>query len=160
MVLYFVQSIQSMVILTAILRNDELQRSMNENWNYVAPITFLYDASNYPDLSEDTRDQISRQIRGFYFGQDKIGPERSTNLTNVYSDRHFNHGVTKTAILQAKYSPVYPYIFTYMGEYTYLQLYFGNIISEPIGVCHGECQKKFFFSVRKGQNALFLPCRR
>jgi hypothetical protein len=105
---------------------------MNEDWNTVAPITLLYDRTPNADQSDLT--DISRTIRGFYFGQQRIDSSTLKNLTHLYSDRFFNHGVKQAALLQAKYIPVYAGIFGFHGDWSILNLFFGDAFKEPIGV--------------------------
>lgn len=112
------------------MKNPELQRNMNEDWNTVAPITLLYDHHAPPEQLVD----ISRRIRGYYFGGGTIGRETFKNLTNLYSDRYFNHGVKKAALLMAKWTPVYPFILGFQGEWSILNLYYGDVYKEPLGV--------------------------
>ncbi|CAL8075222.1 unnamed protein product [Orchesella dallaii] len=128
-----------------VLKNAELQRNMNEDWNYVAPITLYYDKRYIP---EEERNQISRTIRGFYFGGRKVEPNSATNLTNLYSDRLFNWGTRTAAMLQAKLSPVYPYIFGFIGDFTMLQLYYKDLFQGPVAATHGDDLQYFFNSTR------------
>lgn len=120
----------------AISKNPELQRNMNEDWNSVAPITFVYDFR--PFLSFDEVSQLSRTIRGFYFGGRTIDSSSLQNLTNIYSDRYFNYGVKKASLLQAKFTPVYPFILGFHGDWSILNLYFGDAFKKPLGVSHGD----------------------
>ncbi|ODN05451.1 Esterase E4 [Orchesella cincta] len=128
-----------------ILQKPELQRNMNEDWNYIAPITLYYDKRYIPD---EERNQISRTIRGFYFGGRKVEPNSSRNLTNLYSDRLFNWGTRTAALLQAKFAPVYTYIFGYIGDFTMLQLYYKDLFQGPIAATHGDDLQYFFNSTR------------
>lgn len=104
---------------------------MNQDWNYVAPITLYYDNQYIPN---EERNQISRTIRGFYFGDRKIETDTSRNLTNMYSDRLFNWGTRTTALLQSKFVPVYTYILGFLGDFSMLQIFYKDLFRGPIGM--------------------------
>lgn len=76
---------------------------------------------------------VSNQIRAYYFGSKEIGKDTAVNLTNLYSDRWFNHATRTAAILHAKKNeavPVYLYLFSYKGRESHLK--FLNI-TEKLG---------------------------
>lgn len=83
------------------------------DWHRIAPVTFMYkETALEPDA-------ISNQIKAYYFGTKDIGNDTATNLTNLYSDRYFNHGIRTSALLHAKTNeavPIYLYMFTYKGQ--------------------------------------------
>jgi len=112
---------------------------MNQNWTHVAPITFYYDDDYSEHLSPIRRKKISQAVRTFYFGDRQVNHDSSADLTHLYSDRLFIHGVVKTARYHSKFAPVYPYVFKYKPEdgFTYLKIYFEDAVKKPLGVCHG-----------------------
>ena len=91
---------------------------MNAEWNRIAPITLIY-GDTLPTPMQ--RDHVSEKIRSFYFGNKMIGPETRENLTNLYSDRYFVHGVQTAAFNFAKHIPVYPFHFSYQGAQSNLK---------------------------------------
>jgi carboxylesterase type B len=100
----------------------------------------LYDEDEIT-MSDEDRDMFSDKIRKFYFGQEVISKENRRNLTNLYTDRYFIHGVKETILLHAKKSPVYPYIFTFQGDFSFLSFFGVNDIK---GVTHGDDTQYFF----------------
>lgn len=119
-----------------ILQSKELQRSINLDWNYVSPVTFYYDNRNIPS---EKRDQISRTLRGYYFGSRKVEASTSRNLTNLYSDRLFVWGTRTAALLMAKFIPVYTYVFGFFGEYSMIQTFYSETFQGPIGNLTIKC---------------------
>lgn len=113
---------------------------MNADWHRIAPLSFTYrDTALEPDA-------VSNQIQAFYFGSKKIGNSTAHNLTNLYSDRLFNHGTRTTALLHGKYNeavPIYLYIVGYKGEQTHLK--FLNI-HENLGIDSSFKISSFFLS--------------
>jgi len=77
---------------------------MNEDWDRVAPITFQF--ANIPEF-QDRPLQIAQKLQEFYFEYKEINLEREANLTNLYTDSWFLHGVTQSALNMAKVMPVY-----------------------------------------------------
>src|SRR5689334_16738033 len=91
----------------SILVDAQLVAEMNVDWHRIAPLSFTFrDTAAEPDA-------VSNQIRAFYFSGSKvIGNETAGNLTNLYSDRLFNHGTRTTAVLHGKQNeavPIYLY---------------------------------------------------
>lgn len=69
-----------------------------------------------------------------------MGEETRQQLTNVYSDRLFNHGVRKCAVLMAEHIPVYVYQFAHnRGDYSIVK-WFG--IDKILGAFVDADQKK------------------
>jgi carboxylesterase type B len=118
-----------------VFQNPELLQDINENWRKVLPITLEYDEF-YTNFTRHHKLEVSMKIRKFYFQERPINEETRQQLTNVYSDRFFNHGVRKGALLMAKHTPVYMYMFAHnRGDYSILKFYG---IEEVQGVSHAE----------------------
>lgn len=62
---------------TAVLANAYLLGDLNDEFNRLAPISLLYDK-----LSKNV-DDITRKIRGFYFGNGPITSDSKSAVTNV-----------------------------------------------------------------------------
>lgn len=56
----------------------------------------------------------------------------SRNLTNLYSDRLYNWGTRTTALLMAKFVPVYTYTFGFLGDFSMLQLFYRDLFRGPL----------------------------
>jgi len=85
---------------------------LNNNWNKVAPITLQY-TSTARDM-----DLVSGRIKQFYFPTGNIS---LSSLTKLYSDRYFFQCTSKSASFWAQQgAAVYPYIFSYQGNFTIL----------------------------------------
>lgn len=98
-------------------------RDLNENWNNVLPITLEYDEL-YTNYTISQQLQISKKIRKFYVQDRAIEENSRQQLTNMYSDRFFNHGVRKNALLMAEYVPVYVYQFAHnRGDFSGVQFF-------------------------------------
>jgi hypothetical protein len=83
-------------------------RELNENWNKIAPLTFMFEGN----IPKSKWNDASEEIRTFYFGS-KNGELNVDDLEILYTDRLFLHG-TRTAVLHlAKETTVYPYIFNH-----------------------------------------------
>lgn len=96
----------------AFMKNEKLLKDLNENWFRRAPHYFLYDDSK---VGQEAKDLISKRIKKFYFGDEPISQNNFENLTNLYSDSYFIHGVRNTALLHGSHAPVYPVVLAYEG---------------------------------------------
>lgn len=100
-----------------------MTQDLNEDWKNVLPITLEYDEL-YTKLTVDEQLAVSQKIRKFYFQDRNISEETRQELTNVYSDRLFNHGVSKNALLMAAHVPVYIYQFAHnRGDYSIVKFF-------------------------------------
>jgi hypothetical protein len=111
-----------------------LTQQLDSDFETFAPITF-----NYKRLFDpQTLNEISRQVREFYFGSKPINRASLTNLTNLYSDVNFVVGVWKFALEHATEQPVYPYVLSFEdaeSSYSITKLFTGS--DEKYGVAHG-----------------------
>ncbi|CAG7830066.1 unnamed protein product, partial [Allacma fusca] len=121
-----------------ILMNEKALGELNTEFNKWIPISLMYE-DILPHVGQ--RDHVSQQIKSFYFGNKMIGADTRENLTNMYSDRFFVHGVQTAAFNFAKYASVYPFLVTYTGANSNLKL-FG--IGEVKGVAHSDDLQYFF----------------
>lgn len=94
------------------MKEESLRTMINENWLEMAPTIFLYDDPKYP---KPTKDKISTRISKYYFNLKNVSIDTFQNLTNVFSDSTFIHGVRNAALLHAKYAPVYAGVLAYRG---------------------------------------------
>jgi len=81
---------------------------------------------------------VSNQIRAFYFRSKPIDKDTAGNLTNLYSDRLFNHGTRTSALLHGKYNeavPLYLFVVGYRGKESHMK--FLNF-TENVGVSEGD----------------------
>jgi len=72
-------------------------------------------------LQYERNDKISNKIQQFYFEKLLANATREDflrNLTNLFSDRHFNQPLTRTARLYSKHAPLYLYHFNYSGFFS------------------------------------------
>lgn len=87
------------------------------------PISLQFDKL-YTNLTTVQQLDVSNKIREFYFGNREISEETRQQLTNMYSDRLFNHGVRACALLMAEHVPVFTYQFAHnRGDYSIMKLY-------------------------------------
>ncbi|OXA36781.1 Venom carboxylesterase-6 [Folsomia candida] len=116
----------------SVLADKQLIAEMNVDWHRIAPLAYTYrDTALEPDA-------VSNQIRAFYFGSKAIGNETATNLTNLYSDRLFNHGMRSALLLHGKNNeavPLYLYTVAYQGAQSHLKFLH---IEEKLGVSEGD----------------------
>ncbi len=102
----------------SVLIDPQLIAEMNQDWHRISPLAYTYrDTALEPDA-------VSNQIRAFYFGSKSIGNNTATNLTNLYSDRLFNHGTRTSALLHGKNNeavPLYLYTVAYRGSQSHMK---------------------------------------
>lgn len=82
----------------------------NDNFDKVAPLSMLY----YGSASDP--DEVTRKIRNFYFGDNKITSDSWVNITNAHTDSWFTAGVFEKADKHS--GPVQFYFFDYLGDVT------------------------------------------
>ena len=125
---------------TAVLRNATVLNQLNQQFNRIAPITLVYDED--PAIHPSRWPDISNKIRNFYFPNNaEIDNHTKQALIDMYSDRWFVHGIEEEALNLARYVNVYPYILSYTGASSVLEVYG---IKEALGVAHGDDIQYFF----------------
>jgi len=92
------------------VRNEELLKSLNDEFERVAPITFGYEI---PRKLKLPKDQVTKEILKFYFDGDPITPAREMNLTNLYTDAWYAHSIKTTAHILGAQTSVYVGIFSH-----------------------------------------------
>lgn len=106
-----------------IFEHPKLLQELNEDWEKVLPISLQFDRV-YTNFTDEQLLATSKKIRKYYFNDQPIAENNRQQLTNAYSDRLFNHGVRKCAVLIAEHSPVYLYQFAHnRGDYSILKLF-------------------------------------
>ncbi len=89
----------------------------------MSPVTLQFDKL-YTNFTHEQQLDVALKVREFYFNGRAILEETRQQLTNMYSDRLFNHGVRKSAVSMAQYTPVYLYQFTYnRGDFSIIKWY-------------------------------------
>jgi len=129
-------------LFLGILVEPSLLQDLSLDWHRIAPVTLMYkDTALEPDA-------VSNQIKAYYFGTKDIGNDTSANLTNLYSDRYFNHGIRSSALMHVQKNeaiPVYLYMFSYRGTQSHLK--FAGI-KENLGVSEGD-DLRFLFNTQR-----------
>ncbi|XP_068985006.1 uncharacterized protein [Bombus flavifrons] len=121
----------------ATLRGNSLYPELNDNWNTLAPIIFMYERntsrSNY----------VSRELRKFYFNDQPINSASYRKLGDIYGDAITKFPMYRAIKLFATYSklPVYFYKFSFQGRYSFYMLN----ATTPYGVCHHDDLQYLFF---------------
>jgi len=76
--------------------------------------------------------EIAQKIRKFYFDNQEISLELEEALTDLYSDVWFNYAGHETALLLAKYTPVYAGLISHRRkDFNILSAFLG--IKDPRG---------------------------
>ena len=121
----------------AIMSNEVLVNDLNENWNTIAPITFMYENL----FSNEDLNSVSEKVKTFYFDGKPVSQLTFQNLTNLYSDVVFVNGIINDVLLLAKEVDTYLYILKFIGEFS-CSSYFGT--TEIFGTAHGDDLQYFF----------------
>ncbi|XP_056638295.1 juvenile hormone esterase-like [Diorhabda sublineata] len=116
-----------------VLDNDTLTQEMNNDFDRIAPISFLYERNT--DFSK----YVSKNLRKFYFQDKKIVKSQEQALKDLYEDSIVGFQAHRAAKLIAQYNtkPVYYYRFSYRGSYSHLYLP-GTNDTVPYGVVHHD----------------------
>lgn len=117
--------------------NGSLYRELNDNWDTLAPIIFMYERDTPRSR------YITRELRKFYFGDQPISLATNQQLAEVYADSVVIFPVYRAAKLFASKSsaPVYFYKFTYQGRKSF---YMFNDTT-PSGVAHHDDMQYIFY---------------
>ena len=105
-----------------ITRNRNVVSRISRDWKNVAPILLNYDENRW---------EVADRVREFYLPRTFYGwISTSTNFnryfqefTNLFSDRLYNTAAHVSIREHAKYAPVYAYYFSYVGEFTFYNLF-------------------------------------
>lgn len=160
-----------MFLFTVVLSTPGGADAMNNNWDAVARTAFSIDKPSY---SEASKLWATRKLREHYFGSQLVGMDTLLNLANLYSDAGFIYGAKKTALLHAKYAPVYTTMLGFKGIWSVSFEYgFTEIISKHsnkhfmwIGhtrqLCFNCFQSSkihmFYFTFRHDSRRYYISC--
>ncbi|KAF5306932.1 hypothetical protein FQA39_LY00162 [Lamprigera yunnana] len=114
-----------------ILVNPEVLKVMNEEFDRVAPISFLYERNT-------TKSKIiSRELRKAFLGDGPIDNSSFTGLGYLYADGLVGFGVNRGVqlISDQNTANTYYYLFSYKGRYSYVYRPNTNI---PYGTIHQD----------------------
>jgi len=127
-VIYLQQYLIQELIL-AILQSPSLLTAFNENFDSLAPICFLYNASS-PRVQN-----ISQELRQHYFGDQPINTNSSLeSLATLFSDALTGFGIHRFVHLAARTTKVYYYRFAYQGGRSHIHY----PEDAPYGVVHHD----------------------
>ncbi|XP_060661205.1 carboxylic ester hydrolase [Drosophila nasuta] len=113
----------------SILQSPSLLTAFNEKFDSLAPICFLYNASN------PRAQNISHELRQQYFGQELISANSSlTSLASLFSDALTGFSVHRFVHLAARTTKVYYYRFSYQGTRSHIHY----PEDAPYGVVHHD----------------------
>ncbi|CAL8125463.1 unnamed protein product [Orchesella dallaii] len=105
----------STLFAASVYEKEETLQQLNEEWNQVAPKTFMYEG-HFPDKDLP---EISQKIKKFYFGSDPISLENKQSLADLYSDTWFLLQSLAVADEMSRVGmSVYPYLFSYWGSWS------------------------------------------
>lgn len=107
------------------LRTSKLINEMENNFNKIAPISFMYERNSTKSS------EISTEFRKKYFQEKSID---FTGLSHIYSDGIIGFSVDRFVRLVSKYTKVYYYRFSYLGRYSHV--YYPD--KKPYGVAHHD----------------------
>ncbi|XP_050361436.1 juvenile hormone esterase-like [Nymphalis io] len=99
------------------------------SFDTIAPVTFYYDNSPYPDT-------ITMKLREKYLGDDVEATKQG--IPKIYTDSYFAYPAVESVEQALNYSksPVYLYELTYRGANSFSQI-FGDPVGD-YGVCHAD----------------------
>ncbi|XP_032456548.1 uncharacterized protein LOC100116956 [Nasonia vitripennis] len=111
--------------------NNSMFDDLNEEWDRLAPINFLYERGT------NRSKEISRKLKEHYLHGKPVGVENSEGLARLFADGVIGYSVHRLVNLLAEASeqPVYYYKFTYQGPYSHVTW---NDTKKPYGVVHHD----------------------
>ncbi|KAB0794136.1 hypothetical protein PPYR_13756 [Photinus pyralis] len=124
-----------------LLDNATWLREMDENFEKIAPIEFIYETD-----TENSK-HISRELRKFYLGDGPLTEKSLPQIGKLYADGVIGFGVNRAAkLLAAKNSePTYYYKFSYEGRYSF---HYKPNTTTPEGVVHHDDLQYIFYISR------------
>nr|CAI5851532.1 unnamed protein product [Callosobruchus analis] len=116
-----------------VVKNETLTKAMNEHWEEIAPIAFVYERGT------DHSIKVSKAIRKFYLDDKPVDKGQVGNLAKIYTDALESFPINRAAKLLAHYSkePVYYYRFSFTGRYSHFYLPDTNN-TVPHGAAHHD----------------------
>lgn len=126
-----------------VLGKDSYLQELNNNFEKVAPIAFLYERDT------DNSKTISKALKSFYLKDKPVDKSSLTGLAQLYADGIIGFGVNRAAKLIAEKSsePVYYYRFSYQGRFSLFYTPESNNTA-PYGVVHAD-DLIYLFYVKK-----------
>ncbi|XP_043269298.1 uncharacterized protein [Venturia canescens] len=118
--------------------NDSTFRDLDQNWEEIAPISFLYER-NTPRSK-----RISQRLRDYYFKGQPISLETVKGHARCYADSIVGFPIHRLVHLVAAVSkkPVYYYRFVYEGRYSFAKW---SDTQKPYGVGHHDDLQYLFY---------------
>ncbi|XP_056638299.1 juvenile hormone esterase-like [Diorhabda sublineata] len=116
-----------------VIHNQTLTKHMNEEFEKIAPIAFLYERET--DFSKT----VSKTLKTYYLNDKPVDNTQLAKLTQLYSDALTGFGVNRAVKLFAEYSnsSVYYYQFNYQGRYSHFYTPESNN-TVPYGIVHHD----------------------
>ncbi|KAL9703203.1 hypothetical protein quinque_006721 [Culex quinquefasciatus] len=112
------------------LRNESLRMELDEGFEALAPVLFLYERGT----KESTRE--SAALRDRFLGNESLSLERSLEgLSQLFADSLIGFAMHRFVQLAARHTTVYQYKFSYVGRYSFF--YHPNATT-PYGVVHHD----------------------
>lgn len=74
--IYLILIVKQMTSFLAVLNNTEWRNDIEENFNHIAPLAFMY-------KNHSNSDNISQELRKFYFRNESISENNMKDLGNV-----------------------------------------------------------------------------
>ncbi|XP_066262073.1 juvenile hormone esterase-like [Euwallacea similis] len=116
-----------------VIYNETLLKQLNEKWEEVAPIAFLYERNT--DLSKT----VSKSIRKYYLDDKPVNKSLLSKLGEIYADSTVGFGVNRAVklISEKNNASTFYYKFSYQGRYSYFYTPDSNN-TKPYGVAHHD----------------------
>jgi carboxylesterase type B len=113
--------------ITAMVRNRTANREINKNWDYWIPIVFRF-------VDEPNKVEIAQKIREFYFGNvsTEINEKNLPTLVEFMTDRTFNEGLSHALKLHKGQHPIYPYLYSYQGQFSFGRIMMNMNFNVPV----------------------------
>ncbi|CAH1963415.1 unnamed protein product [Acanthoscelides obtectus] len=123
--------------------NSQLIKEFDERFDELAPMSLEYDKF-FGDV-----ETVTRNLRKYYFGKDKIDETKIKELIDLYTDGWFMDAADTAVRLHHKHStqPAYYYLFGYRGSASFTKIFGGG--DTDFGVCHAD-ELQYLFPVGDG----------
>ncbi|KDR12773.1 Esterase FE4 [Zootermopsis nevadensis] len=114
------------------LYGKNLIPDMDARFKYAAPIALYYSETS------PRKDEVTKLIRDFYFGNSTINNDTVASVVNMFTDGWFLQGADRAVSLhfETGTAPVFYYYFTYRGSKSHSAV-FGDA-NRNYGVCHAD----------------------
>nr|CAH7768495.1 unnamed protein product [Callosobruchus chinensis] len=122
---------------------QQLIEEFDERFDELAPMSLEY------DKFLDDIDTVTKNLRKFYFGKDKIDQTKVKELIDLYTDGWFMDAADTAVRLHYKHTsqPVYFYLFGYRGSASFTKIFGGG--DTDFGVCHAD-ELQYLFPIGDG----------